>query len=429
LQLRTGALGEAQISYADSNNISHTITSHAMFVRQNSGTGLIAGSSPVNITGLTPFNGVTDPSGDAKYQVLGTSNEVNMPQLDILASSMALTTSAPCSTAAPCYQVTMQLNNLSLAPTLGQDPNTDLVWSTQWLVPSTTDATGGRNFHVYAESNNGAALQCFTGQNAAGTNGGGFSLAYPGGMTALPAANCQSTLGPNGTITIYVPLSIVSEPGAVDNRLHEVTASTMTLTQPANTNPDLIGSGLAGSLFNLIDVAQSYVFDPSLVGAVSRKTHGSAGTFDIDLMPPAAGIECRSGGAGGDFQIVVSFATSIVNFNSATVSGTGSVSAAVASGNQIFVNLTGVTNAQRLSVTLLSVNDGTKTADYSVQIGVLLGDVNATGIVDGNDVSAVQSQTRQSVTSANFREDVNANGIIDGNDVSLTQSETRTFLP
>jgi hypothetical protein len=111
------------------------------------------------------------------------------------------------------------------------------------------------------------------------------------------------------------------------------------------------------------------------------------------------------------------------------VSGTGSVSAAVASGNQIFVNLTGVTNAQRLSVNLFGVNDGTKTADYSVQMGVLLGDVNARGIVDGNDVSAVQSQTRQPVTNANFREDVNASGLIDGNDVSITQGQTRTSLP
>src|SRR5207302_1130418 len=169
----------------------------------------------------------------------------------------------------------------------------------------------------YAESNNGGALQCFTGQNAVANNGGGFSIAYPGGTTALPAANCQSTLGPNGRITIYVPLSTVNEPGAVDNRLHEVTASTMTLTQPANTNPDLIGSGLAGSLFNLIDVAQGYVFDPILVGAVSRKTHGTAGTFDVDLLPPNSGIECRSGGTNGDYQVVVTFTVPITGLTSA----------------------------------------------------------------------------------------------------------------
>ena len=218
---------------------------------------------------MRPINGVSDPSGDGKYEVTGITNALNMPQLDILSSSVTKVTTAPCSAGDPCYKVVMQLNNLSLAPTTAQDPDTDLVWLTQWLVPSTSDAVGGRNFHVYAESNNGGALQCFSGQNAAATNGGGFSLAYPGGLTALPAANCQSTLGPNGTITIYVPLSSVNEADPIDERLHEVTASTMTLTQPANTNPDLLGSGLAGSLFNLIDVAQSYVFDPAPLKIIS----------------------------------------------------------------------------------------------------------------------------------------------------------------
>src|SRR5256885_1949692 len=39
---------------------------------------------------------------------------------------------------------------------------------------------------------------------------------------------------------------------------------------------------------------------------VSRKTHGGAGNFDVDLPlngPP--GIECRSGGATNDYQMVV----------------------------------------------------------------------------------------------------------------------------
>ena len=60
---------------------------------------------------------------------------------------------------------------------------------------------------------------------------------------------------------------MVNEPGAIDNRLHEVTASTMTLTQPANTNPSLAGIG--GVLFNLIDVARGYVFDPTPLKIIS----------------------------------------------------------------------------------------------------------------------------------------------------------------
>ncbi len=428
LQLRTGAQGEAEISYADSNSITHLVASHAMFVRQNSGTGLIAGFSPVSITGLTPFNGVADPSGDGKYEAAGMSS-ANMPQLDIIGSSVAKVTTDPCS-AAPCYKVVMQLNNLSLAGAATPDTDIDLVWLTQWFVPSTSDAHGGRDFHVYAESTNGGALQCFTGQNALFTAAGAGSatMSYPGGLTALPVANCHSTLGPNGTITIYVPLSSVNEADPIDDRLHEVTASTMTLTQPANTSPDLAGSGIAGSPFNLIDVAQSYVFDPILVGAVSRKTHGSAGTFDVDLMPPSPGIECRSGGPNGNHELVVTFAAP-VTFTGVTTS-CGSVSARSTSGNDVTINLTGVPNASRCSVTVKGVTDGVSVAsDITVPGNFLIGDVNASGIVDGNDVSAVQGQTRQQVGGTNFRDDVNANGIIDGNDVSMTQGQTRTSLP
>jgi hypothetical protein len=260
LQLRMGSNGEAEIGYADSNSIDEPFAPHGMFVRQNGGNGLLVASSPVNIAGLAPFNAVSDPSGDGKYEVNGLSS-TNMPQLDITNSSIRLLTTAPCSAAAPCYQVVMKLNNLSLAPTTAQDPDLDLVWLTQWFIPSTTDPNGGKNFFVYGESFNGAPLQCFAGENAAQAVGGGVTLTYPGG-TQLPAANCRSTTGPNGTITIDVPLSNVNEPGAIDNRLHEVTASTMTLQQPANTVPPVAGIG--GSLFNLIDVVQGYTFDPRL---------------------------------------------------------------------------------------------------------------------------------------------------------------------
>lgn len=259
LQLRMGPNGEAEIGYADSNNLDEASAPHGMFVRQKTGDGLLTASSPVNIPGLAPFNAVSDPSGDGKYQVNGISS-ASMPQLDIINSRVGLLTSAPCSTSAPCYQVAMKVKNLSFAPTITQDPDLDLVWLTQWFVPSTNDPNGGKNFFVYAESFNGGPLQCFAGENAEQAVGGGISLTYPG-TTQLSVANCLATAGPNGTITIDVPLSNVNEPGAIDNRLHEVTASTMTLQEPANTIPPV--SGIGGSLFNLIDVAQGYTFDPS----------------------------------------------------------------------------------------------------------------------------------------------------------------------
>lgn len=428
LQLRTGARGEAHISYGDTNNIIGSAVGHGIYLRQDSGPGLYAATSPVNVPGIAAFNGATDPAGDGKFEANGIVS-ANMPQLDILGSNISKVMTAPCSAAAPCYRVEMQLNNLSLAPTLAQDPDTDLVWSTQWLIPSTTDAAGGKNFHVYAESNNGAALQCYVGENAVFLVGGGAALSYPGNTT-LPAANCQSTLGPNGTITIYVPLSLVDEPGAIDRRLHEVTASTMTLTQPANTNPSL--GGIGGSLFDLIDVAQGYVFDPALAGAVSRKTHPGAGTFDVPLpLFGTPGIECRRG-QGTSFdnhQVVVTFAAP-VTFNLAKVTGgTGSVASTTTGGNQVTINLTGVANAQTITITLFDVNDGTGAGNVSIPMSLLLGDTTADGAVNAADISQTKSVSGTSANGTTFRRDVTVNGAIDAPDVSLVKSKSGTILP
>src|SRR5581483_5758364 len=422
LQLRTGPQGDAHISYADSNNIDGGLAGHAMYVHQNGGAGLYTSpSSLVNVPGITPYNGVSDQTGDGKYEVSGVSS-ANMPQLDIAASNITKVTTAPCSVVAPCYKIFMQLNDLSLAPTLAQDPDVDLVWHTQWFVPSSTDGAGGKNFHAYAESNNGAALQCFIGENAVQAVGGGGVLTYPGD-TQLPAANCQSTLGPNGNITIYVPLSNVNEAGAIDNRLHEVTASTMTLPAKANSVPRDSTTGFGGVFFNLIDVSQGYVFDPATTVAVSRKVHGSAGTFDLDLpLTGTPAIEPRTGGANRDHQIVVRAGVP-VSFTSITTT-CGSIAGASTVGSETTVNLTGVPTSARCSVTLHNLS-----GDLIVPINFLLADTTADGFVNSADIAQTKSQSGQSVTSANFRIDVTVDGNINSADVALVKSKSGTALP
>ena len=423
-----GSLGEVQVGYADSNNITEAFAPHGMFVRQNAGNGLLAATSPINVKGLTPFNSASDPSGDGKYEVNGISS-ANMPQLDILDSSITRITTTPCSAVAPCYEIVMKVNNLSLAPTTAQDPDPDLVWLTQWLVPSTANPNGGKNFHAYAESLNGGALQCYVGENAAVVVGGGVTLTYPGGATALPAANCKSTLGANGTITIDVPLSMVTDAGAIDRRLHEVTASTMTLTQPANTVPSF--GGIGGSLFNLIDVVQGYTFDPALVRAVSRKSH--AGTpFDVNLpLSGTAGIECRQGqGANlNNHQVVVTFVTPVTAVSASVTSGTGTVSTVISSGNDLVVNLTDVANAQTIAITLFGVNDGTGPANIVVPMGILLGDTGGNGSVNSSDVSETKLQSGAALGASNFRTDVSVSGAINSSDVSTVKLQSGTALP
>src|ERR1700730_10095422 len=169
------------------------------------------------------------------------------------------------------------------------------------------------------------------------------------------------------------------------------------------------------------------------LGAVSRKTHDSISPpFDIDLpLSGNIGIECRvgQGASSNDHQVVVTFPGAITLVGTPTVSsGTGSVSAALTSGSQVFINLTGVTNAQRIGITL-TVNDGVNTAPIVVPMGVLLGDTTGNGFVNSGDVSQPQAQSGQPVTASNFRQDVTANGFINSADVSVVQSKSGTSLP
>jgi hypothetical protein len=170
--------------------------------------------------------------------------------------------------------------------------------------------------------------------------------------------------------------------------------------------------------------------------AVSRKTHGGAGTFDVPLpLTGNVGVECRSGGATNDYQMIINFANPVTVGSAAVTSGTGSVSSFSGNGTpQITVNLTGVINVQRITVTLMNVTDGTSSgdvplADVPVSMGVLVGDVNGNAVVNASDVSLTKSQVGQAVTGSNFREDVNANGLINSVDVALVKSKVGTALP
>jgi hypothetical protein len=164
------------------------------------------------------------------------------------------------------------------------------------------------------------------------------------------------------------------------------------------------------------------------VGAVSRKTHGSAGDFDVDLpLTGNPGIECRTGGASNTHTVVVTFPVP-VTVGSANCDG-GTPFAPGVNGSVVTVTCSGLANAQTHTINLSGVSDGVNSANVPVQIGVLPGDVNSTRLVDGNDVSAVQGKTRQTTNNTNFRFDVNTTGLIDGNDVSFVQGKTRTSLP
>src|ERR1700736_3576188 len=170
------------------------------------------------------------------------------------------------------------------------------------------------------------------------------------------------------------------------------------------------------------------------VSVVSRKTHGAAGDFDVDLpLTGSPGIECRTGGPNGNHTVIISFANPVTmppnSVSVASSDGMAMVSSYTVNGAVVTVHLTKVTNAQTLTISLSNVSDGTNLGNVALPMAVLVGDTTANRAVNSSDIAQTQSQSGQPVTAANFREDVTANGQINSSDISLVQSQSGTALP
>jgi hypothetical protein len=261
-------------------------------------------------------------------------------------------------------------------------------------------------------------------------------------------ADAGSNYNADGTITIFIDKSKVGSPkpgdllGAVNGRTFDTGDSPPQTLERSNLLVDHTfvkgntDNSYPAATYTLVGntICSSGNIEP--VSAVSRKTHGSAGTFDINLpLTGTPGIEDRSGPTAGNYQMIVTFSVPVTVSNVTVTPGAGGTgSVAPTNGfsvnnTQITVNLTNVSNVQTLSINLIGVAGGGRSGNVTIPMSVLIGDVDSNGRVDGNDVSGVQSHTRQATTNANFRFDVDVNGRIDGNDVSATQSHTRTALP
>ncbi len=160
----------------------------------------------------------------------------------------------------------------------------------------------------------------------------------------------------------------------------------------------------------------------TLVSAVSRKNHGT-GIFEISLpLTGGPGVECRSGGANGEHDVVFKFAAPFTQ--SATANWGGNPATVSTSGSEVTVHCSGVANGQMIPVTLNSL-----AGNFTVPMGVLLGDTNGNGVVNSSDVGQTKLQSGQAATQSNFREDVTVNGTINSSDVSIVKLNSGTALP
>jgi hypothetical protein len=156
-----------------------------------------------------------------------------------------------------------------------------------------------------------------------------------------------------------------------------------------------------------------------------------ANSYDINLpLAGPADVECRSGGAGNNYQIVVTFGSAVTYVSASVTSGTGMVSSVTGNNTTaLTINLSGVTSVQQIVVKVFGLNDGSTVSDLAVPIRVLVGDTSSNGIVNATDVSQTKLQSGQPISAANFRQDVTASGTFNATDVSQVKLHSGEGVP
>ncbi len=169
-----------------------------------------------------------------------------------------------------------------------------------------------------------------------------------------------------------------------------------------------------------------------IVTAISRKTHGPGGNFDLNLpLTGAPGVECRFS-SGGTHTFLFTFTNNVTSGAAAVTAGHGAVSGnPTFAGNVMSVNLTGVTDAQRMTVTLSAVRDAyTQTLPTTpINVNVLAGDTNGDGVVNSTDVAQTKRQVGSIVSDANFRQDVTADNSINSSDIANVKAQSGKAIP
>jgi hypothetical protein len=299
--------------------------------------------------------------------------------------------------------------------------------------PNATATTTLRNsifatsspYNLYAGAAAGAATIVSHGFNLASETGLGY-LTQPSDKTNATAG--LAALANNGGST---PTHALLGTSAALDAGNNSGSGTLTDQRGAGflRSVDLSAANASGSDATDIGAYETQVaLSPVPTAVVSRKLHNSV-PYDINLpLTGNAGVECRSGGASNDYQVVFTF-PSAVTFTGATMSsGAGSVGSSSGSGTTTaIVNLTGVTSAQTITITLNGVNNS---GSVSVPMGVLVGDTNASRGVNASDIGQTKAASGQPVGPTNFRQDVNVSGgSINASDIGLVKARSGTQLP
>jgi hypothetical protein len=161
---------------------------------------------------------------------------------------------------------------------------------------------------------------------------------------------------------------------------------------------------------------------PNLASVASVQSQGGT-NYSIPLpLTGTEGVECRR--VNGSLSLVFTFVQPVVSGDADVTDGTGSVDNVSFAGDTMTVTLTGVTDVQKLTVTVDEIN-GTDASD-SVTFGVLEGDINGDGIVNSLDFLAVLNDSGYGSGQSGFnpRADVTCDGIVNSLDFLVVRNRS-----
>ncbi len=176
-------------------------------------------------------------------------------------------------------------------------------------------------------------------------------------------------------------------------------------------------TGLGASGWSTEDLGWRGTAPPVVASAVSRRTHGSAGPFDLDVSDPSK-VEPRT---GGPTLLIVEFDKAIQAAEGLTVDAlrvsSGTVSGVTMRPDLLTleIGLSGVQDDHVFSMTFPGISDtynAVAVVTDTVCFKVLAGDANLDGAVDILDLVTVRNRLNQDVEGGNFQIDVNADGSI-----------------
>ena len=194
-------------------------------------------------------------------------------------------------------------------------------------------------------------------------------------------------------------------------------------------NGVIVGTGIRNG------ATRAYAMVPTLqvASAVSRKTHGAAGTFDIPIgLTTTPGVECRRGTPVGNHSIVVTFSNAVVSGSAAVTNGSGAVSGTPSfDGKTMTIGLTNVADLQTITITLSNVTDqfAQVIPETALSMHLLVGDTNGNKSVNASDIGQVKGQAGAPASSANFRADVDANGSVTASDIGQVKANAGNTIP